>query len=150
MKHALQAFTRSCLSLPLHLSPPVCELSMAARSLECKIYQSELQGLGKGLPLYDPTPSRGYHVHVGDVGYIHDGKFRPCFNIFQNSEDTMAFNRENGVPDMFVPVPLYYTYLEDRAQSPSGSVFKTVEIQSIEGNLQTDIWCVNLLINIIY
>ena len=109
MKHALQAFTRSCISFPLHLSPLICELSMASRSLERKIYQSELRTLGKGIPLYDPIPTGEHHVHIGDVGYQRNGKFRPVSNVLQSAEGPQSFNRTYGVPDGFNPLALNCT-----------------------------------------
>ena len=54
------------------------------------IYAKQLLDLGYGHPLWFPEPDSGYReVLVGDVGWLHDGKFNPLFNSTKSPDDEM-------------------------------------------------------------
>lgn len=54
------------------------------------------------LPLYDPDPWSEDYVHIGDVGVIQAGAFRPLFNI--TMKPTQRRNA-GGVPENFETLP---------------------------------------------
>ena len=69
------------------------------------IYAEQLLPLGYGHALWYPEPAKAddREVHIGDVGYLHDGQLRPLFN-------TMSLvpgeQRAEGTPTNRVPPDL--------------------------------------------
>ena len=47
------------------------------------VYRDQLTALYKGIPLWNPNPSKKIYnnVSIGDVGYLHEGTFIRMFNV---------------------------------------------------------------------
>ncbi|KAI0061929.1 hypothetical protein BV25DRAFT_1916584 [Artomyces pyxidatus] len=67
------------------------------------IYRDQLSSYQYGQALWEPCPSQGFPVTVGDVGYIFFGGFRRLFNIHLSSDDA---SQTRGVPEYFEQLPL--------------------------------------------
>ena len=64
------------------------------------IYAKELLPLGYGHPLWGPEPSLEFgEVHLGDVGYLREGRFCFLFNALK-AADSPA-HQALGVPEDF-------------------------------------------------
>jgi len=50
-------------------------------------YANALITKGHGHPLWEPDPGGDPGVELGDVGYIHDGRFVTLFNASAGSDD---------------------------------------------------------------
>ncbi|KAH8993659.1 hypothetical protein EDB83DRAFT_2211367, partial [Lactarius deliciosus] len=58
-----------------------------------------------GHALWDPDPGNLYPaVEVGDVGYIHEGKFHRLFNVLLPAEDES--HADFGVPENYEQLEL--------------------------------------------
>ncbi|KAJ3554116.1 hypothetical protein NM688_g3274 [Phlebia brevispora] len=66
-----------------------------------EIYAEQLNSLSLGHPLWFPDPTAEGEVQIGDVGYIHDGRFRRLFNITRGRDHRWNFR---GVPEGFEPL----------------------------------------------
>ena len=70
------------------------------------IYAEQLSPVGYGYPLWIPEPDHnGREVLVGDVGWLHEGQFRPLFNA-RNASDRQppGSDPESTVPPGFTPL----------------------------------------------
>lgn len=65
------------------------------------LYAKGLINCGYGLPLWSPEPEPEGEIQIGDVGFIHDGKFIRLFNAVRPPDDPL---NSRGVPDNFVKV----------------------------------------------
>lgn len=63
-----------------------------------RTYAEQLIGLGYGLPLWQPEPTKFGEVQIGDVGYMFEGGFYRLFNALLPKDDPA--NRD-GVPEGF-------------------------------------------------
>lgn len=64
------------------------------------IYAQRLIHLGHGHPLWGPEPSQRFgEVRLGDVGYLHEGRFCFLFNTMHSADDPV---NSRGVPRDFV------------------------------------------------
>ena len=68
-----------------------------------ELYASQLVSQGYGHPLWYPEPAQEGEILIGDVGYIHDGRFVRLFNACHSEYDEM---NKNGVPEDFVPLQI--------------------------------------------
>ncbi|TFY67876.1 hypothetical protein EVG20_g3777 [Dentipellis fragilis] len=66
-----------------------------------QIYEQELYMLGHGLPIWHAEPFNvRQEVHVGDVGYMEEGRFRRVFNVFYgDTRLTTATDEDQASPD---------------------------------------------------
>ena len=63
------------------------------------IYAEQLLYRGYGLPLWRPEPTKFGEVHLGDVGFVEDGRFYRLFNATRPADDQL---NERGVPEGFI------------------------------------------------
>lgn len=64
------------------------------------IYAEHLMHLRYGHPIWNPQPCPRFgEAHVGDVGYLSEGYFRPLFNAMWSPEENRR--RRRGVPSGF-------------------------------------------------
>ena len=69
-----------------------------------QILVKQLQHYGHGDALWNPSPSDGEGLEIGDVGFIDTrGSFERCFNAAQNADGNLNKNR---VPAGFNPVKI--------------------------------------------
>lgn len=64
-------------------------------------YARELEHFRRGYPLWNPEPDSAGEVHIGDVGYIEEGKFHRLFNVV--FDEKHPYNA-GGVPEHFKPM----------------------------------------------
>jgi hypothetical protein len=66
-------------------------------------YANALITKGHGHPLWEPDPGDDPDVELGDVGYIHDGRFIRLFNASAGSDDPRNYL---GLPQGHSPLPV--------------------------------------------
>ena len=63
------------------------------------IYARNIFYCGYGHPLWIPEPTER-EIHIGDVGWIQEGEFKPLFNTMRPRDHPI--NSHKGVPKGFV------------------------------------------------
>ena len=83
---------------------------MSTPTAPWEIYAEQLFPLGYGHPLWIPEPN-GREVHIGDVGWLNEGAFRPLFNTTKPEDHPL--NSRGGVPESFTPFKLSKAFVEE-------------------------------------
>ena len=65
------------------------------------VYRDQLTPLSKGIPLWNPNPSKNIYnnVSIGDVGYLREGAFMRMFNVMLPWDHPS--NQKLGNPDPY-------------------------------------------------
>ncbi|KAI9063866.1 hypothetical protein FKP32DRAFT_1592106 [Trametes sanguinea] len=101
----------------------------------CTVYTKLMFQRGLGYPLWEPEPSEGGEVLIGDIGYILDGGFYRLFNATLPREHPV--NQRCRVPDDYEPFvyPEALLHRRPRALEPKPLCSKHVTAYSLEGSL---------------
>lgn len=67
-------------------------------STPASLYADQLAGRGFGFPLWYPEPGSESGPEIGDVGFLHEGRFIRLFNVTRPVEDLL---NSKGVPRRF-------------------------------------------------
>jgi hypothetical protein len=70
------------------------------------VYREQLSALSQGLALWNPSPPEGLYdnVSIGDVGYLHEGRFIRMFNVMRPWDDES--NKKFGEPVHYEPLDI--------------------------------------------
>ena len=92
-------------------------------------YAEELYSKGYGYPMWYPEPYKGVIPELGDVGFIHHGRFVRFFNVTKPGNS--HYNKE-GLPENFATLEYSTILSDDREKALQAKVISSHSVSSKE------------------
>ncbi|KAI0044757.1 hypothetical protein FA95DRAFT_1622960 [Auriscalpium vulgare] len=96
------------------------------------IYKDQLATLGYGQAIWEPKPTDGTPVAIGDVGYMLFGGFHRLFNIHQSAEV-----QNNDVPEYFEQLSIDPGRVFDRELKAGAYCSRSVHVHAVSARARS-------------